>query len=309
MTPTRQQMPAQRRTSCRVSCASPQRPMRCSSSYVTTTLPHCRSSYVTSSTAIREATPKPHLPGNDLVEEIRLESLASGMPCVQELLRHIRPTLGISDLARIETVNGFACGGQNKGTWILRDGARCLVLKLVEGQRKHPNMPTEAEVFGTLLREHPQIRSDLSLAFPFKVFYFRDSSGSRRYDLIVMNKAPGVAMAEVISTKVGFQQTGQLLPILESLGRFLAGVHSRYNLQHGDLQPSNIFYDEATGNFTLIDVGGMDGMPCQKDVEHFGESLNMLANGLQKPMLSTDGVRHFRNGYYGTGQSRGLLIK
>jgi hypothetical protein len=274
------------------------KPQRCDSSYVAT-LQHCQSFLNTAGSC---KAPPSHLSVSDLVEEICLDSLASGVPSVQELLAKLRPKLDVSESARIEKQ---CSGGQNKGTWVLRDGVRTLVLKLVEGQRKHPAVPTEAEVFGTLFREHPQMRSDSSLAFPLKVFHFRDAQAVRRCDLIVMKKAPGLPLAELISTKMSYQQVGQLMQIFEALGRFLAGVHNRYNLQHGDFQPSNIFYDETSGNFTLIDVGGMYGKLLKTDVEHFSESLSMLAKGLNTPSLSTEGMRRLKTGY-ATGKGRGF---
>jgi len=192
-------------------------------------------------------------------------------------------------------------GGQNQGLWVLQDGQRTLILKLVEGKRRHQAMPTEAEHFVKLGRQCPALRSDPDLAFPIKVFGCRSASGTKHHDLIAMLKAPGRSFAETIAQKWHERKTQQLMQIFEAFGRFLAGIHDRYNMQHGDLQPSNIFYDDATGYFTLIDIGGMDNesssASLDSDIEHFGESLRMLARGLQAPDLFAEGVRHFAAGY------------
>jgi serine/threonine protein kinase len=232
-----------------------------------------------------------------LIEDVAIDG---SPPSPQELLRKLRGRLGVSANARIEAMSGFS-GGQNKGMWMLRDSSCNLVLKLVDGTRKHPSIPSEAEQLVKLSQEHPGIRSDPSLSFPIRVFGFSDPSTRRKYHLLVMKKASGVPLTDVISLKLSYNQVPRILQILESLGRFIAGVHRRYNCQHNDFQPSNIFYDENTSTFTLIDIGGMGNSAlasCKEgDVEHFGESLRILAKGLGNSVLGNEGKTHFMNGY------------
>ena len=59
--------------------------------------------------------------------------------------------------------------------------------------------------------------------------------------------------------------------ILTRLGGFLRRFHKRYAaggelLEHGDVQPSNIFFEESSGKFTLIDIGGMGQKTAESDV-------------------------------------------
>lgn len=282
---------------------------RSDSSYVyTTTLSRSESSCLPTNKAVRSqsAPPGPSSeqrripsPTGPLVEELQLDSIGWPDPSIKALREKVYAALGVREPARIESMQGFI-GGQNQGMWVLVDGKRTLILKLVEGKRKHRLMPTEAEQFMKLAEQHPAIRSDATLAFPIKVFLCRDANGNRHHDLIVMHKAPGRCLAEAIAQKARHKNLEpQLMQLFEALGRFLAGIHNRYNMQHGDLQPSNIFHDESTGYFTLIDVGGMDNTPVllDSDVEHFAEALRMLAHGLQAHELFTDACRQFHAGY------------
>ncbi len=55
--------------------------------------------------------------------------------------------------------------------------------------------------------------------------------------------------------------------ILKKLGSFLAQFQRRYdNRQHYDFQPSNIFYDAPSGNFTLVDVADLGFSGAEGDV-------------------------------------------
>eukprot|EP00421_Protoceratium_reticulatum_P071468 CAMPEP_0168408276 /NCGR_PEP_ID=MMETSP0228-20121227/26589_1 /TAXON_ID=133427 /ORGANISM="Protoceratium reticulatum, Strain CCCM 535 (=CCMP 1889)" /LENGTH=188 /DNA_ID=CAMNT_0008421961 /DNA_START=54 /DNA_END=617 /DNA_ORIENTATION=- len=83
---------------------------------------------------------------------------------------------------------------------------------------------------------------------------------------------------------------------MEDLGTCLGGFHSRYAVQHGDFQPSNIFFDEETGSVALIDVGGMGVPTTETDMEHFAKSLRLLSD-VYGTRLSTEGLGHFERGY------------
>lgn len=273
------------------------------------TLQRSNSSYVYSPTKpvarsrSAPAGPRPlekrhsNVPAGPLVQELRLDSVGLPNPSMKPLREKVCAALGVTSSARIETMQGFV-GGQNQGMWVLQDKQRTLILKLVEGKRKHHAMPTEAEQFVKLARQHPAIRSDPALAFPIKVLSCLSASGTK-HDLIVMQKAPGRSFAETIAQKWHERQVQQLMQVFEALGQFLASIHDQYNMQHGDLQPSNIFYDDNTGYFTLIDIGGMDSgaSSIDSDIQHFGESLRMFARGLQAHDLFEGGARNFAAGY------------
>jgi len=235
-----------------------------------------------------------------LVEELQLDS-SCGVPdpSLLPLRDQILTLLGItSESATIARMEGFQ-GGQNQGVWVLQNKQRTLILKLVEGRRRHQAVPTEGEQFVRIANCHPAIRSDPDLGFPIKVFRCSDSKGLKHYDLSVMLKAPGICLAEVIAVKYSDNQVPQLLKLFEALGRFLAGIHHRYNMQHHDFHPSNVFHDESTGHFTLIDVGGMDSSSSlrESDIDHFGEYLRIFSRGMQAHDLSVVAFHRFKAGY------------
>lgn len=205
--------------------------------------------------------------------------------------------------ASIEQMTGFS-GGLNEGVWFVtgsRNGRHEeLVLKLVKCTRIASNVPTEAENCEKVHRDHPSIAADVSVSFPVKIFSCM-SHGIKRHDLIVMRRVPGERLAEVICRKYYAKQEGRLLQIFEALGRQLADFHARYGTaQHGDFQPSNVFYDEATDALAFIDIGGM-GIPCMdNDVAHFRKAMNLLANAYG-PTLHSDAIMAFDRGYQRAG--------
>lgn len=209
--------------------------------------------------------------------------------------------LGVSPGAgAIERMEGFA-GGLNEGVWILKTSGRGrpedLVLKLVKCNRIAPSVPTEAENFIKLQKDYPAIMSDPSVAFPSHILSCMGAGGVKRHDLIVMRKVPGMRMAELIANKWYGNQIRHLMDIFEKLGLTLAEYHARYgNVQHGDFQPSNVFYDEEEDKLFLIDMGGM-GMPTMEtDLQHFTKSMKLLSDAYG-PSLLSDGMRHFEQGY------------
>lgn len=284
---------------------------RSDSSYVVTkTLQRSNSSYLFSANHVKVSRSKsaPALrtinesghqlcPAGPLVEDLMLESFSLPDFCIPPLREKLFAAVAAGPTARIERMAGFS-GGQNKGMWMIHDVSRTLVIKMVAAQRRHGALPTEAEQLIGLLNQHPSIRSDPTLAFPIRVLLCRDGQGGRQHDLIVMAKAAGKCLSEVIAVMTQRRQVAQLLQIFESLGRVLAGIHNRYEMNHGDFQPNNVFYDQGTGHFTLVDLGGMalDKPGAESDVEHFGESLRILARGLQTEFFN-DAYRHFQSGY------------
>lgn len=222
-------------------------------------------------------------------------------PTQQSLRSQLIAKLGMSSHATIEEMQGFR-GGLNEGVWFATDASKGstkeeLVLKLVRCHRVAASIPTEAENCLRIFREHSSAVNDPTIAFPIKIFSCLGTGGTKRYDLIVMRRVRGERLAELIARKWYSKQVPQLMQILEKLGICLAEFHARYgNSQHGDFQPSNIFYDEDKDEIALIDVGGMGVPTMESDVEHFAKSMKLLAEayGVQ---LSADGMRHFERGY------------
>merc|ERR1712032_1581776 len=65
--------------------------------------------------------------------------------------------------------------------------------------------------------------------------------------------------------------------VSEKIGICLGTFQRRYGgKQHGDLQASNVFYDERSDRVTFIDVGGMGCQPPEADIKHFSMSLGLL---------------------------------
>merc|ERR1712178_150946 len=95
------------------------------------------------------------------------------------------------------------------------------------------------------------------------------------------------------------QETAALMQIMEKVGTCLAEFHQKHNnSQHGDFQPSNIFYDETDGSIAFIDLVGIgpEGACLDNDVEHFLQSLNLISRAYG-PKFLEDAQTHFRSGY------------
>merc|ERR1712222_205889 len=172
-----------------------------------------------------------------------------------------------------------------------------LVLKAVQAVQKH-GVPTLAEKLIKLSTDHPHIKRDNFLAFPTRVIHCLGPNGETRFDIFVMRNVPGMTLAEVIARKWEYKEISKLMQIFEQFGARLGEFHTKYgDKQHGDLQPSNVFYDEASGKFTLIDVGDIGGAVCSfdRDVDRFLGGLSLLAKG--DAQLYVDGRQHFEAGY------------
>eukprot|EP00927_Polykrikos_kofoidii_P029598 TRINITY_DN25580_c0_g1_i2.p1 TRINITY_DN25580_c0_g1~~TRINITY_DN25580_c0_g1_i2.p1 ORF type:complete len:1125 (-),score=174.58 TRINITY_DN25580_c0_g1_i2:188-3562(-) len=224
-------------------------------------------------------------------------------PSSPSLRSQLVSKLGLGQRTTIEEMQGFH-GGLNEGVWYLDDpdrsssssGPKTIVLKLVRCHRIASAVLTEAENFLKFSRQYPGIVNDPTVAFPCKILYVM-SNGTRKHDLICMRKVRGERMAELIATKWYGKQVDKLMQIFETLGRKLREFHHRYgNHQHGDFQPSNIFYDEETDECYFIDIGGVGVPTTDTDVEHFNKSLWLLADSYGHK-LAQDGQRHFEKGF------------
>merc|ERR1711924_76068 len=100
-------------------------------------------------------------------------------------------------------------GGRNLGVWLLHDrtSARHLVAKLVAGEFN------EGDQFVRLANEWPNIVNDPLLAFPMCILQEKRPSGARAFDLIVMNPAAGLPLADAIGTLWYSGQNAKVLQI------------------------------------------------------------------------------------------------
>lgn len=191
-------------------------------------------------------------------------------------------------------------GGLNEGMWVVTSAMGSLILKLVPHERRHPVMPTEAEQFVRLSRDHPAMFSDAALASPIKIFFCREQMREKpSLDLIVMRKAPGQCFSDVIGKRWFMNQRTELMREVHALGRFLGDVHARHNMQHGDFTPSNVFYDEATGAFTMVDVSDFGPQvwdSVESDVERFCKGIQLMSR-CYGPELYVEGRPQFERGY------------
>jgi hypothetical protein len=193
------------------------------------------------------------------------------------ILPQILNYLGCSSNASVYVLDNP--GGRNEGIWSLQDGNKRLVLKLLSSRRVRPHILTDAEKFLELARIRPSITSDHSLSFPTTIFKCCGTSGDELYDLIVMPEALGSRLADVVALKKATRQAAQLLTTMRSFGEFLADFHSAYQMQHGDCHCSNVFFDELSGLFTMIDVADMGTDPYrgeEDDVTYFNKALMTL---------------------------------
>merc|ERR1712048_1224848 len=178
-----------------------------------------------------------------------------------------------------------------------RSSTEELVLKLVKNQVICPGVPTEAENFIKISREHPSIADDASVTFPRQIVRLLGSRRNLRYDVIVMKRAVGRGLGQVIQEKWRAGRVPEVLAILEKAGQCLGEFHQRYGgKQHNDLTPTNVLFDEASERVTFIDVGGMGTSSSESDISYFSKCLSLSAR-LVGHQLEVQGVQHFRQGY------------
>lgn len=221
-------------------------------------------------------------------------------PCQQPLKAQLLQKMRMQPNSLVEPMRG-GIGSCNAGMWILRDGSQCFVLKLV--RTTCPGMgqlqASEADKFAKVCRENPGIVKDPSLSFPSKIFHCLSKGGIKNHDLIVMRQVSGVRMSEFVMQRLHSKQPQDLMRVLERFGAFLADFHTRYNgMQHGDLTPANVFYDQRSGRFALVDVADLAprNPVIQSDTERFISSLKLLSH-FYGPDLFMQGKTQFEAGY------------
>lgn len=193
--------------------------------------------------------------------------------------------------ARLQKLSGKQ-GKCNFGIWEMENtNGRNDIVKVVghgaiEGVTEAQNTLKNAARF-------PGLLNDKDLCYPYKICHVNGNQAT--FDVFVMRKAMGKRLAEALHGAV--QQNPEIAyQIVENFGVFLRTYEKRYNkLEHGDLQPPNIFYDEATQGFSLCDVGWLGIQNQYSDAEHFCMSLS-LGRGLGEQFAQHAIVR-FRKGY------------
>jgi hypothetical protein len=235
------------------------------------------------------------------VEELRMDGDIFD-PCRPQLRSLLLERLQVPQSSVIEALQDNP-GSFNDGVWIVVDSnSTGLVLKLVPHIRQHHARATDTEKFINLQKQCPHIVTEFSLSFPLKIFQLRGPRGNRCKDLIVMRRATGLQLTQHMYHKINGGQPPQLLQIFSELGTFLHTLHRAYQaMQHGDCQPSNVFYDELTGIFTLIDVADLGYGPYvaeggENDVEHFIDGLKTLSRWYGEKIVA-DCERRFRAAY------------
>lgn len=233
-------------------------------------------------------------------DELHLEYMFFN-PCVEPLKTQLLQKMGLPH-AEVDAIRG-RIGGCNAGMWVLKDiaSSQSFMMKLVRVLPAWigPSRSPESEKYATLSREHPEMINDLSLSFPCKVFHCLGKGGSKTHDLVVMRWVPGVRFSEFIMQKLYGGQVEDLMRALHWFGNFLADFHERYNgLQHGDLTPANVFVDEETNRFTLVDVADIAprNPVIQSDVDRFVSGLDLLSNFYGKDLWA-QGKARFEAGY------------
>jgi len=206
--------------------------------------------------------------------------------------------------AIIESMEEANAGAFNEGVWTVSNNTTTqrLVLKLVAETRHRYDCPTDTEGYMRLRGLQPNIVNETSLTFPLKIFQLRCPNGNRSKDLIVMREAAGNQLTSILYYKVEENEIDGLMQIFREFGSFMHRIHRAYKgMQHGDCQPSNVFYDIENGIFTLIDCADFGYGPFvaeggEDDVEHFIVGLKTLLQWYGEQVIASC-EREFRQGY------------
>jgi len=295
--------------SCKVSAAVPMGPRPPTPDSNRTPGPAATASFFPSGGMTPKATtaktPAQAAAAAELVASLRGEIRVNGSfePRQPEIRAQLVQQLSLGGRAQIQEMSGFK-GGLNLGIWLVSGGAE-LVLKQVRCARVASNVLTEAENFIRVVKENPEIAQDPAVAFPVKILSCVGADRRPVSDLIVMKKSRGERLCEYVATKFYANQVPQLCAAMEAVGRALRRFHERYgNQQHGDFQPSNIYYDESTASVSFIDVGGMGVPTTGNDLEHFHQCMRSMTTGYE-PHLHVDLLNAFDKGYQSSPSHQG----
>jgi hypothetical protein len=209
-------------------------------------------------------------------------------PSNQMLKSQLLDILQVHGNASIEKLK--TSGGLNDGTWLVRGSRnKDLILKLVKAGRQ------EGEKLLKLSRKYPGLVHDEMLSFPLQVIHCLGTDGVKRYDLVVMQRAQGTSLGEFIGKQFYGGKTKDVMRVLRKVGALLSDFHMHYaESQHGDFQPSNIFYNESTDKVTFIDVADIGSQNA--DRQHFLKSLKILSQAYGAQFLA-EATQAFERGY------------
>jgi hypothetical protein len=187
--------------------------------------------------------------------------------------------LGLRGPAEIARLPGIT-GGQNWGVWTLRCPAGHVVLKLVSAAPSAYGLPSEPENIVRCAQRWPAVRADPALTFPIKLINCATAQGIHS-TILVMKCARGSRLAEWMGVRARSEAgLREISSAMEQFGRFVQLFHHRYQgqIQHTDLQPSNIFIAEESGSasFVLVDCGWLGTSAWESDKDHFVQSLRLL---------------------------------
>jgi hypothetical protein len=224
-------------------------------------------------------------------------------PAQPELKAKLLAGLGFAEPVAIQKMDWDEQGAFNEGIWSLSDCfSTGVILKLVPHERARPHSLTDTEKYTKLQKMIPNILGEFSLSFPVKIFELQSKAGGSCKDLIVMRRAMGLQITQHLYHKFHGGAIPLLLDMFKQFGVHMSTIHRVYrDMQHGDCQPSNVFYDDSTGIFTLIDVADFGYGPYmaeggENDVEHFISGLKQLSQFYGEGLIS-ECVREFRAGY------------
>jgi tRNA A-37 threonylcarbamoyl transferase component Bud32 len=132
----------------------------------------------------------------------------------------------------------------------------------------------------SLASKYPSVAQDKGLAFPTKIVRC-SVNGAVQHELVVMPKVKGEDFSVFMGERWWSGQPNaknEVFRAMEQLGRQLKEFHIRYgDAQHGDFQPSNVFYDKNANAFTFIDLADMGPqVKLDNDVQQFKKSVNLL---------------------------------
>lgn len=231
-------------------------------------------------------------------------------PFLPQLRSRLLDALGASPASQFKEFKGcyaedtnktiwFNAGNSNEGIWFMQDCDEEFVLKLVKANAQNFTQCSESDHFQRLYQEMPYIVNDLSVGFPIKIFKIVGPRGVRQYDLHIMRRVPGRSLETIIE---GYWKNGrkqELKNIFRRVGEFVRHFHERYNsTQHNDVGPQNIFFDEATEQVSIIDLGMMGFSLTKNDCQVFASYVHSLVKTYGPEILK--GVTYFDQGYSGS---------
>jgi hypothetical protein len=227
--------------------------------------------------------------------ELKLDTEAFD-PTTPQLKKTLLELLDMEGQSTIERLHGWY-GANNLGIWFVKDSCleQDLIIKQVSLRYG------EGDKLLAVASNYPSIVQDRSLAFPTKIVHC-SVDGEVVHELIVTPKVQAEEFTDFIGEKWYSTQPNakhEIFRAMEQLGRQLKEFHIRYSgAQHGDFQPSNVFYDRSANVFTFIDLADVaTPINSDKDVQTFQKSLSAFAAATYGPQFARQSQASFARGY------------